>query len=95
MNFASWIILLIIVVWIVFAVRSAFFRGDGNKSGCHDGSDCGKSQGHATRNAMALEDDAEKYRLPSVCAGCSKGSCSGCASAVRDVPTPTIRELKE
>lgn len=94
MNFASWIILLIVIVWIGFAVKSAFFGG-GKKGGCHGGSDCGKSQDRAERNAAPLEGDDEKYRLPSACAGCLKGSCSGCASASRDVPTPTIRELEE
>lgn len=92
MNFASWIILLIVIVWIGFAVRSAFFGG-GKKGGCHGGSDCGESQYRTGHNAMALENDAEKYQLPTACAGCSKGSCSGCASASRDVPIPTIREL--
>lgn len=38
--------------------------------------------------------DDEKYKLPSACAGCSKGSCAGCSSAARDVPTPIIHELE-
>lgn len=76
MNVASWIILLIVIVWIGFAVRSAFFGGSRKRS-----------------HRSGRDDDA-KYELPSACAGCSKGSCAGCPSAGRDVPTPIIHELE-
>lgn len=90
MNFASWIILLIVIVWIGFAVRSAFFGGKRKKGDCHGGDRC---DAKTPRDDVAALDD-EKYRLPSACAGCSKASCSGCASASRrDVPMPTIHEL--
>lgn len=75
-NVASWIILAIVIVWIGFAVRSAFFGGS------------------RRRSRHADHDDDEKFRLPSACAGCSKGSCAGCSSANLNVPAPTIRELE-
>lgn len=90
MNFASWIILLIVIVWIGFAVRSAFFGGKCKKGDCHGGDRC---DAKTPRDDVAALDDDEKFRLPSACAGCSKASCAGCASASRDVPTPIIREL--
>lgn len=77
MNVASWIILAIVIVWIGFAIRSAFFGGSKKRSSCHN----------------AFPDD-EELKLPSACAGCSKGDCSGCTSLKRNVPTPVIRELE-
>lgn len=86
MNVISWVILAIIAVWIVLAVRSALFSGS-RKGSCHEAGEA---------SAMLLDaegDDDEKYRLPSACAGCSKGSCSGCPSANRDIPVPIIHDL--
>ena len=80
MNIASWIILIIVAVWIGIAVKVAFFGGFRKKRACH---------------GTTLPSD-EDLKLPSACMGCSKGSCAGCASAAdrRDIPTPIIREEK-
>lgn len=86
MNIASWIILVIVVVWIGVAIKVAFFGGFGKKGhSCHDA--------HHDANLPSDED----LKLPSACMGCSKGSCAGCASATgrRDVPAPVIRENPE
>ena len=83
MNIASWIILIIVVIWIGVAIKVAFFGGFGKK-----GRSC-----HGTHHDANLPSD-EDLRLPSACMGCSKGSCAGCASA-RDVPTPVIHESRE
>lgn len=88
MNIASWIILAIVVVWIFVAVKSAFFGGFGKKgASCHGG--CGDEDTGSRR----LPSD-EELKLPSACAGCAKGSCAGCASLKRDVPTPIIHEIR-
>lgn len=83
-NVASWIILAVVIVWIGLAVRSAFFGGS-KKSSCHDKEDV---------RLDAASDADEGFQLPSACSGCSKGNCSGCPSANRDIPTPIIHELK-
>lgn len=84
MNIASWIILIIIVIWIGVAIKVAFFGGFGKKGHtCHG----------AHSDAASLPSD-EDLRLPSACMGCNKGSCAGCISAAgrHDIPTPIIRE---
>lgn len=89
MNLASWIILAIVAIWIGIAVKSAFFGGFGKKGrSCH-----GSCDGGTTGDKRALPSD-EELKLPSACAGCHKGSCAGCASAMHDIPTPTIHESK-
>lgn len=84
MNLASWIILIIVAVWIGIAVKVAFFGGFGKKRSCH---------GSCDKPGLPSDED---LKLPSACMGCSKGSCAGCASAAGkyDVPTPIIREEK-
>lgn len=78
MNFASWIVLIIVAAWAIYAVRAAFFGASKRRGASHES-----------------PDDDEKYRLPSACANCSKGSCAGCpSSAGRNVPTPTIHEQR-
>lgn len=84
MNIASWIILAIVVIWIGIAVRSTFFGGSKRRRG-------GSSAGTGATEAR----DDEKYKLPSACAACSKGSCAGCPSFNRDIPMPVVRELEE
>ncbi len=86
MNIASWIILAIVVVWIGIAIKVVFFGGFGKK-----GRSC-----HCAHRDTDLPSD-EDLKLPSACMGCSKGSCSGCASAAdrHDIPTPIIREEPE
>lgn len=87
MNLASWIILIVVAVWIGIAIKIAFFGGFGKKGrSCH--SSC-----HDIDSSSRLPSDKD-LKLPSACMGCSKGSCTGCASAGRDVPMPTIREGK-
>ena len=80
MNLASWLILIIVAVWVGIAIKCAFFGGFGKKRSCH---------------GTKLPSD-EELKLPSACMGCSKGSCAGCASAAdrRDIPTPIIHEEK-
>ncbi len=86
MNIASWIILAIVVVWIGIAIKVAFFGGFGKK-----GRSC-----HGAHRDVDLPSD-EDLKLPNACMGCSKGSCSGCASATdrHDIPIPIIREEPE
>lgn len=87
MNLASWIILAIVAIWIGIAIKSAFFGGFGRKGrSCHGS--CGDE---GKRRALPSD---EELMLPSACAGCSKGSCSGCPSATRDIPMPTIHEVE-
>ena len=78
MNIASWIILIIVVIWIGVAIKVAFFGGFGKK-----GRSC-----HGTHHDANLPSD-EDLRLPSACMGCSKGSCAGCAHATFPRPSST------
>ena len=80
MNLASWIILIIVAVWIFAAVKIAFFGGfrkEKKHSGCCDVGDTDKS-----------------YRIESACSACKKNSCAGCANsaATKNALVPTIRE---
>lgn len=74
MNIASWIILIIIAIWIGIAVKVAFFGGFGKK-----GHSC-----HGARHEADLPSD-EDLKLPSACMGCSKGSWCRLRERIRQV----------
>ena len=80
MNIASWIILILVAVWIFAAVKIAFFGGfrkEKKHGGCCDVGDA----------------DAD-FKVESACSACKKTDCSACASSVtsKNTLTPTIRE---
>lgn len=81
MNLASWLILAAVAVWILAAVKIAFFGGfrkEKKHGGCCD-----------------VGDIEEEFRITSACAGCNKSDCSACAGSAtsRNALTPTIRDL--
>ena len=80
MNFASWIILIIVAIWIFAAIKIAFFGGfrkEKKSGGCCDVGDVDKS-----------------YRIETACSACKKSGCAGCAGSATNKNTlaPTIRE---
>lgn len=83
MNIASWIILVVILVWIIIAVKAAFFGGFKKRRVARAESD------DATRG----KDASYRIDVPR-CGGCDKAGCAGCPIANRDIPMPTIHELE-
>ena len=79
-NLASWIILAVVAIWIIAAVKIAFFGGFGKKKkrgGCCD-----------------VGDIDESYKIDSACSACKMSSCAGCANSAtnKNGLVPTIRE---
>lgn len=86
MNIASWIILIIVVIWVGIAVKIAFFGGSRKRAATSP-----KNEASLTRGAS---DDAEHRADVPQCGGCDKASCASCPFVARDIPMPTIHEIE-
>lgn len=79
-NLASWIILIVVAVWIFAAIKIAFFGGfrkEKKRGGCCDVGDVDKS-----------------FKIETACSACKKSSCAGCSGSAtsKNSLVPTIRE---